>query len=156
MTGVEIADNGLQQGQGMHGSFNRSDTFNFMAAAGPDFKESFVDTAPVGNADIAITLAHLLGFDPGGKGQLVGRVIHEALAHGPDTLPSERYLRTSARGPGSAFRTVLLFQRLGGHLYADEACFTELGPDRDRPDGGFEVIVTAPELAAMCAVPTIP
>ena len=156
MTGVEIADNNLQQGQGMHGSFNRSDTFNFMAAAGPDFKESFVDTAPVGNADIAITFAYLLGFDLAGKGTLVGRVIHEALAHGPDTLPSERYLRASARGPGSAFRTVLLFQRLGGHVYADEACFTELGPDRDRQDSGFEEVVTAPELAAMCAVPTIP
>jgi hypothetical protein len=51
---------------------------------------------------------------------------------------------------------VLLFQRLGRHLYADEACFTELGPDRDRREGGFEAVVTAPELAAMCAVPTIP
>ncbi len=156
MTGVEIADNNLQQGQGMHGSFNRSDTFNFMVAAGPDFKESLVDTAPVGNADIAITFAHLLGFDLGAKGTLAGRVIHEALARGPDALPSERYLRASARGPGSAFRTVLLFQRLGGHLYADEACFTELGPDRDRQEGGFEAVVTAPELAAMCAAPTIP
>jgi len=156
MTGVEIADNNLQQGQGMHGSFNRSDTFNFMAAAGPDFKEGFVDTAPVGNADIAITFAHLLGFDLGAKGALAGRVIHEALARGPEAPPSERYLRASARGPGSAFRTVLLFQRLGGHLYADEACFTELGPDRDRQAGGFEEVVTAPELAAMCAVPTIP
>jgi type I phosphodiesterase/nucleotide pyrophosphatase len=156
MTGVEIADNNLQQGQGMHGSFNRSDTFNFMAAAGPDFKEAFVDTAPVGNADIAITFAHLLGFDLGAKGTLAGRVIHEALARGPDAPRSERYLRASARGPGSAFRTVLLFQRLGGHLYADEACFTEPGPDRDRQGGGFEEAVTAPELAAMCAAPTIP
>jgi hypothetical protein len=105
----------------MHGSFNRSDTFdtfNFMAAAGPDFKEGFVDTAPVGNADIAITFAHLLGLDLRAKGTLAGRVIHEALARGPEAPPSERYLRASARG--------------------------------------FEEVVTAPELAAMCAVPTIP
>jgi hypothetical protein len=37
---VEIADTGLQQGQGMHGSFSRADTFNNMAAIGPDFKLS--------------------------------------------------------------------------------------------------------------------
>ena len=40
---VEIADTGLQQGQGMHGSFSRADTMNFMAAIGPDFKYGFVD-----------------------------------------------------------------------------------------------------------------
>jgi hypothetical protein len=52
------------------------------------------------------------------------------------------------------FRTVLLFQRLGPHLYADEACFTELGPDRDHTEGGYEEIVTTPEHAGMCAAPT--
>jgi hypothetical protein len=54
------------------------------------------------------------------------------------------------------FRTVLLFQRLGPHLYADGACFTEIGPDRDHTEGGYEKIVTAPEHAAMCAAPKIP
>src|SRR6516225_8216463 len=43
---VEIADTGLQQGQGMHGSFSRADTMNFMAAIGPDFKAGFTDEAP--------------------------------------------------------------------------------------------------------------
>jgi len=156
MTAVEITDNNLQQGQGMHGSFNRADTFNFMAAAGPDFKTGFVDTAPVGNTDIAITVAHLLGFNLATKGTLSGRVIREALAQGPDAPTGERYLRVSARSAGSAFRTVLLYQRLGPHRYADEACFTELGPDRDGQEGGYEEIVSAPEHAAMCAAPTIP
>jgi len=156
MTAVEIADNGLQQGQGMHGSFNRADTFNFMAAAGPGFKQGFVDTAPVGNADIATTLAHLLGFELGAKGALSGRVMREALAQGPDAPASERRLRVSARSTGSAFRTVLLYQRLGPYVYTDEACFTELGPDRDRHAGGYEEVVTAPEHAAMCAAPGVP
>ena len=40
---VEVADTGLQQGQGMHGSFSRADTMNFMAAIGPDFKAGFVN-----------------------------------------------------------------------------------------------------------------
>jgi hypothetical protein len=52
MCTVEIADAGLQQGQGMHGSFSRADTMNFMAAIGPDFKRGFVDEAPVSNADM--------------------------------------------------------------------------------------------------------
>jgi len=156
MTAVEITDNNLQHGQGMHGSFSRADTYNFMAAAGPDFKPGFVDTAPVGNADIALTLAHVLGIELQAKGPLSGRVIREALAQGAEALPAERYLRVSARAAGSAFRTALLYQGLGPHRYADEACFTELGPDRDRQESGFEVEVTAPELAALCAAPSIP
>jgi arylsulfatase A-like enzyme len=156
MTAVEITDNNLQHGQGMHGSFSRADTYNFMAAAGPAFKAGFVDTAPVGNADIALTLAHVLGIELQGKGPLTGRVIHEALARGMEAPTADRYLRVSARAAGSAFRTALLYQRLGPHRYADEACFTELGPDRDRQEAGFEVEVTAPELAALCAVPAIP
>ena len=45
--GVEVADTSLQQGQGMHGSFSRSDTWNFMAATGPDFRSGFVDSGAV-------------------------------------------------------------------------------------------------------------
>jgi hypothetical protein len=138
----------------MHGSFSRADTFNFMAAAGPGFKQRFVDTAPVGNADIVITVAHLLGLDLPAKGSLTGRVLEEALTGGPAALESRRVLRASTRSAGSALRTVLLFQRLGSHVYADEACFTALGPDR--PATAHEVIVTAPEHAAICAVPSLP
>src|SRR5208283_313855 len=43
---VIVADCLLQEGQGMHGSFGRGDTMNFMAASGPDFKTGFVDDAP--------------------------------------------------------------------------------------------------------------
>jgi len=156
MTMVELADNNLQQGQGMHGSFSRADTFNFMAAVGPDFKAGFVDTAPVGNADIAITFAHLLGLELPVKGQLQGRVITESLAQGPAAPESLRYARVSAKVPGSPFRTVLVFQRLGSHVYADEACFTMLGPDRDRQEATHEQPLTAPEHAALCAVPALP
>ena len=67
MTGVQITDYMLQHGQGMHGSFGRANTFQFMAAMGPDFKKQFVDQAPVSNADIAPTLAKILGFDIAAK-----------------------------------------------------------------------------------------
>ncbi len=43
---VQIADSTLQHGQGMHGSFGRDNTFNTMAAVGPDFKNHFVEPVP--------------------------------------------------------------------------------------------------------------
>src|SRR5205807_1103747 len=60
--GVEVADTVLQQGQGMHGSFSRADTRNVMAAAGPDFKGGYEDTAPAGTADLGKTIAALVGI----------------------------------------------------------------------------------------------
>jgi hypothetical protein len=80
MCSVNIADTTLQQGQGMHGSFSRADTMNFMAAIGPSFKSGFVDEAPVSNADIGKTVAHVLGFKIPFKGSLQGRVLQEAPA----------------------------------------------------------------------------
>ena len=61
---AEVADTTLQQGQGMHGSFSRADTWNFQAAIGPDFKETFVDPAPSSNADIGQTIAAILASSP--------------------------------------------------------------------------------------------
>ena len=75
--GVEVADTGLQQGQGMHGSFSRADTRNIMGAAGPSFRGHFVDPAPASNADIGKTVARLLGLRIVDKGKLVGRVLSE-------------------------------------------------------------------------------
>ena len=66
----------------MHGSFNRADTMNFMAAIGPDFKAGFVNDAPVSNADIGKTMAHVLGLKIPFKGTLMGRVVEEALPGG--------------------------------------------------------------------------
>ncbi|HEX4535041.1 MAG TPA: alkaline phosphatase family protein, partial [Rhizomicrobium sp.] len=70
MCAAEVADTSLQSGQGMHGSFSRADTRNFMAALGPDFKSRFADGAPVSNADITQTLAHILKLRLTPKGTL--------------------------------------------------------------------------------------
>ena len=43
---VEVADTILQQGQGMHGSFSRADTWNFMAHAGAGFQIAFPRSGP--------------------------------------------------------------------------------------------------------------
>jgi hypothetical protein len=117
---VEVADTELQQGQGIHGSFHRGDTFNFMAAVGPDFKHGYVDADPVGNADVAPTLAHVLGLPLPAKGKLTGRVLSEALADGPASLPSSR--RSVVSAPAAAgFVTQLDLSEAGGETYYDEA-----------------------------------
>ncbi len=77
--GVEVADTGLQQGQGMHGSFSRADTLSTGGAAGPDFRQGFVDPAPSSNADWGKTMAEILRLDIPDTGKLVGRVLTEAM-----------------------------------------------------------------------------
>jgi Type I phosphodiesterase / nucleotide pyrophosphatase len=119
---VEIADTGLQQGQGMHGSFSRADTANFMAAMGPDFKSGFADPAPVSNADIGKTIARILGVLPKNKGQLVGRVLEEAMSSGGAAPASVRETVVSEPGRDS-LRTVLEIQRVGDTRYFDAAGF---------------------------------
>ena len=118
---VEIADTVLRQGQGMHGSFSRGDTLNFMAAIGPDFKAGFVDPLPVSNADVGATAARLMGLTQEAKGNLVGRVMTEAMPNGatPKAFSGTVKSKPSANG----LRTVLMFQRVGTQRYFDAAGF---------------------------------
>ena len=116
----DVSDGDLQQGQGTHGSFSRADTRNMMAAVGPDFKAGFIDAAPVGNADWAPTLAHMLKLDLGGGGGLPGRVMAEALRDGPKAPGvRRRVLRSTPAANG--FTTVLELQEAGGEVYGDAA-----------------------------------
>jgi len=122
MCSVNIADTTLQQGQGMHGSFSRADTMNFMAAIGPSFKTGFVDEAPVSNADIGKTIAHTLGLKIPFKGALQGRVVEEALPGGADPTV-ENWTERSAPGD-TGLATVLVGQRVGKTQYFDAAGFS--------------------------------
>ncbi|HVZ29153.1 MAG TPA: alkaline phosphatase family protein [Asticcacaulis sp.] len=119
---VLVVDSGLQQGQGSHGALTRANTRNFMAAIGPDFKAGFADTAPISNADIAPTLAHITGLPLAAtaKGKLTGRVIAEALRDGsaaPAATPNVVRSTPAANG----FTTVLENQKIGGEVYFDAA-----------------------------------
>jgi hypothetical protein len=118
---VEVADTVLRQGQGMHGSFSRGDTMNFMAAIGPDFKSGYVDALPVSNADVGTTAARLLGLTPKPRGNLIGRVMTEAMPNGatPKALSGAARSQPSANG----LRTVLNFQRVLTQRYFDAAGF---------------------------------
>jgi hypothetical protein len=118
---VQIADTVLRQGQGMHGSFSRGDTLNFTAAIGPDFKSGYVDALPVSNADVGATAAKIMGLSQKPKGNLIGRVITEAMPNGA----TPRAFSDSAKSQASAngLRTVLNFQRVGAQRYFDTAGF---------------------------------
>ena len=118
---VEVADTGLQQGQGMHGSFSRADTHNFMAAIGPDFKAGFVNPAPVSNADVGQTIATLLGLKIPAKGRLLGRTMREAMTGGE--VPASYFGSISSLPGSDGLRTVLRFQQVGDQRYFDAAGF---------------------------------
>jgi Type I phosphodiesterase / nucleotide pyrophosphatase len=122
MCAVNVADTGLQQGQGMHGSFGRADTMNFMAAIGPSFKSSFVDEAPASNADIGKTIAHILGLKILFKGALQGRVVEEALPGGSSPTVEQFVERADPSATGLA--TILVGQRVGQARYFDAAGFS--------------------------------
>jgi hypothetical protein len=119
---VTVCDAGLQEGQGMHGSFSRADTLNHMAAAGPDFKKAYIDVAPVSNADIAITLAHVLNLELPKNGDLTGRVIDEALVGGPENTPFESGIKDSEVNTAGT-KTRLRYQQVGETFYFDAAGF---------------------------------
>jgi hypothetical protein len=118
---VEVADTILQQGQGMHGSFSRGDTWNFMAMQGPDFKSHFVDPAPTSNADIGRTIAQLMQLEVKDNGKLVGRVVAEALPGGAVPEVSSRVV-TSDPAPNGLV-TALDIQMVGSTAYFDAAGF---------------------------------
>src|SRR5438477_2195635 len=118
---VEVADTVLRQGQGMHGSFGRGDTMNFMAAIGPDFKSGYADALPVSNADIGMTAAKVLGLTPKSKGNLVGRAMTEAMPNG--TTPNATSGSVKSEPAANGLRTILNFQRVGSQRYFDAAGF---------------------------------
>ncbi len=122
LCGAEIADTGLQQGQGMHGSFSRADTYNTMTAIGPDFKTNFVDPAPVGNADVAITLAKILNLKIPHRGDLIGRVLEEALANGAQSAEFKT-AQLESKPAKNGLKTILKYQSVGQTRYFDAAGF---------------------------------
>ena len=119
-----IADTSLSEGQGMHGSFSRSDTYNFMAARGPDFRARYNDRLPASNADIGMTIARVLGLTIAPRGKLTGRVLIEALngTIGEPPLPAPEPPIVSKPG-AHGLRTVLKTQSVGSQKYYTTAGF---------------------------------
>jgi hypothetical protein len=118
---LEIADYSLQQGQGMHGTFSRADTKNFMAAIGPDFRAGYVDPLPVSNADWGRTALALLGVKPVDRGKSIGRVVSEALNGG--AVPSAQSIVLRSQPSAKGLITVVRKQQVGSTVYYTAAGF---------------------------------
>ena len=103
----------------MHGSFSRADTRNVMGAMGPSFRAGLASPVPASNADLGKTIAQLLGLTIPGKGQLVGRVLTEALANGSTPTFARAVLRSEPDAAGHV--TVLAYQTVGETRYFDAA-----------------------------------
>jgi len=124
LSAVQIADTPLQEGQGMHGSLARDNTFNNMAVWGPDFREGFRDLLPASNVDIAPTLAHVLGLKLPAGGALRGRVLLETLRGGQNGGAAQARPGTEVSPAAASGRaTHLEYQELGGQRYLDAAAF---------------------------------
>src|SRR3569833_2768079 len=117
---VAVADTVLRQGQGMHGSFGRGDTMNFMVAIGPDFKTGYADPLPVSNADVGATAAKLLDLKTKPNGRLVGRVMTEAMPNGETPKAVSDTIRSE---PANGLRTVLKLQRVSSQRNNNAAGF---------------------------------
>jgi arylsulfatase A-like enzyme len=121
---IQVSDTTLQEGQGNHGGFGRDQTFNNMAAIGPDFKAGFADELPVGNIDLAPTMAQILGLDMPSTGKERGRVLHEALIGSP-VGESKGVQTLSSPATSSGVRTILEYEEYQGVRYYDRACLVE-------------------------------
>jgi Type I phosphodiesterase / nucleotide pyrophosphatase len=120
----DVSDTTLPIGGGMHGSFSRADTWNFMAARGPDFRTHYVDELPASNADIGMTIAQLLQLQLAPKGKLTGRALTESLrGYDSDSLPKIEHITRASDPSTNGLRTILRTQALGPYTYYDTAGF---------------------------------
>jgi hypothetical protein len=127
-SGVQITDTNLQEGQGNHGALARDQTWNNMAAIGPDFKKRYADPAPVGNIDITPTIAAILGIEMPSHGTLKGRVLTEALAATKPTTEAAPLLKLVSAPAANGRRTILDYQEQNGTRYYDRACLIAAEP----------------------------
>jgi arylsulfatase A-like enzyme len=105
-------------GQGTHASLSRYDLHNTLIAIGPDFKSSWRDELPTSNADLAPTIAYLLGLPPG---HMDGRVLTEALT-GPASAAAPAPTVTTERLEAASgnWKQYLQVTHCGGEIYLDE------------------------------------
>ena len=121
LPGEVICDGGAHPGQGTHGSLSRFDLHNTLVANGPDFAAGLRDDTPTSNADLAPTVAAILGlpvtlpFD--------GRVLDEAFKgatgkHEP--VPAPKRLEATGEGDAAGWKQYLQVTQYRGEDYLEE------------------------------------
>jgi arylsulfatase A-like enzyme len=113
---------GGTKGKGHHVSLSRFDMNNTLVAAGPDFKQGFIDQLPSGNVDVAPTILHLLGVPQPASSPMDGRVLEEALAQGTacDAPPRTETLEAARELGLFRWHQYLKFTEYGNTRYFDE------------------------------------
>jgi arylsulfatase A-like enzyme len=91
---------------------------NTFLAWGVDFKKRATVHVPVGNVDVAPTILALLGLAE--RDELDGRVLHEALAGGPDAEKLLVETRVHAVEAG-AYRAAIQVSVVDGRRYVDKS-----------------------------------
>ena len=94
--------------------------FRMLLTAQDMLTVTFTDPLPVSNADIAPTLAHILGLHLPSTGKLQGRVLEEALPGGP-TKARTRHAYVTSLTTAAGKATTLHYQELHGRRYFDSA-----------------------------------
>ena len=105
----------LAPGLGQHGSMSPHETRNVLFAKGPAFKQSAAVASPTGNVDLAPTILHLLGL-PGGEA-MHGRILHEALLGGPDSVAWQTTKHEAGRG---RYRQRITVSEVDGTAYLEQ------------------------------------
>ena len=122
MMGITYADPGpkLTAGNGTHGSMGEHDMHSFGAAAGPDFRRTYVDHAPTSNIDVARTIGALFGIEGAAAAgpPPAGRLLKEALHNGSSPAAYERVaLSVTLNLPNQRVVTTVEVDRLGPERY---------------------------------------
>ena len=86
---ASIADTSVQEGQDMAEGFSRAETSSFMAARGPDFRESFSSRTPASPADMMRTIEALVGLKANADSKKEARELKETL-RGSERKPEPR------------------------------------------------------------------
>jgi predicted AlkP superfamily pyrophosphatase or phosphodiesterase len=107
-----------------HASLSPFDLHNMLVAAGPDFRQGFVDDTPSGNVDVAPTVLKLLGIKP--FQSMNGRVLSEALTSSGGTSPKteKKELTAHATLPAGEWTQKLLMNEVDGVRYFEEGTAT--------------------------------
>ena len=116
--GTVIAD-GMDAGQGIHGSLSRYDLRNTLVASGPSIRSGMVNKLPSSNSDLAPTVVKLLGITLPQGGQMDGRVLTEALVD--ETAEEAKPPETQTLRAGNGlWRQYLKVTSFAGRRYFDE------------------------------------
>jgi arylsulfatase A-like enzyme len=119
--GLIVAEGG-KKGKGTHASLSAWDMHNTLVAAGPDFKQGYIDDLPSGNIDVAPTILHVLGVPQPKDSPMDGRVLEEALVGTtpPNAPPVVNTIHASRDIGLFRWQQYLRSTEYNGRVYYDE------------------------------------